>query len=93
MSSPIRICDVAIKKLFGLISLNLVIEDRRPDLCGDDERFKSMITIEVFGREWISLQSSSIIRVYGVDHAMDAVDDYLTKNGEKDPSVNMVVDT
>ena len=50
MSSPIRICDVTIKKLFGLISRNLVIEDRRPDLYGDEERFKSMITIEVFGR-------------------------------------------
>lgn len=70
-----------------------MIEDRQPDLYSTEERFKSMITIVVFGREWISMQFSSIIRVYGDARSMDAPDDYLVKKDQKDPTVNMGVDT
>ena len=95
MSLPIQVCDVTIKKFLGLVSVNIVVDDRRPDLFYPNERFKTLITVYVLGHCWLHFHSNSLVRVLLGDETVgNAVDLYIAeKESAKDHTNNLGVDT
>ena len=47
-SLPVCIKEIEISRLYGLIKLHVIVEDRRPDSLENEKKFKTQIKVKLF---------------------------------------------
>lgn len=50
MSPPQVVIDKEVKKLFGIIKLCVIVENRSPDITGYDSQYKTQINVYVLNK-------------------------------------------
>ena len=56
-SLPVCIKEIEISRLYGLIKLHVIIEDRRPDFNEYEKKFKTQIKVKLFFYKFSSSKS------------------------------------
>ncbi len=83
-SLPVCIKEIEISRLYGLIKLHVIIEDRRPDFNEYEKKFKTQIRLKLFFYKFSLIVRSKNPPIIIVNNIEDNYDlNYLLKKASK----------
>ena len=83
-SLPVCIKEIEISRLYGLIKLHVIIEDRRPDSLENEKKFKTQIKVKLFFYNFSFIAFSKNPPIIFVNNIVDNYDlNYLLKKAIK----------
>lgn len=81
---PVCIKEIEISRLYGLIKLHVIIEDRRPDSLENEKKFKTQIKVKLFFYNFSFIARSKNPPIIIVNNTEDNYDlNYLLKKAIK----------
>ena len=83
-SLPVCIKEIEISRLYGLIKLHVIVEDRRPDSLENEKKFKTQIKVKLFFYNFSFIARSKNPPIIIVNNIEDNYDlNYLLKKAIK----------